>query len=236
MTSERNIRNPDTNISEDKRSVSEILKMDENNQYGNAMTKPHPTSSIKKIKNMPSHREFDTIIQSISDEDKIEHVVVVGIKFNKKNDDEKILLFNEIYAPIFEKKKLLSPNERPLFQLLDKGTLNSYKTTTKTHLKIFIPLYDEHLYFLLDRCEWVVTPIYAHHTFKQSKCKEVFVIVNQVSRQNAKNSVKKDFYKLMDNSNLGYDYRNNADNCISTPIFNEIEELSYTKRFQNVFH
>ena len=78
MTSERNIRNPDTDISEDKRSVSEILKMDENNQYGNAMTKPHPTSSIKKIKNIPSHREFDTITQSISDEDKIEHVVVVG--------------------------------------------------------------------------------------------------------------------------------------------------------------
>ena len=28
---------------EDKRVVSKILKMDENNQYGNAMTKPLPT-------------------------------------------------------------------------------------------------------------------------------------------------------------------------------------------------
>ena len=42
------IRNEDKNISEDKRSVTKILKMDENNQYGNVMTKPLPLGSIKK--------------------------------------------------------------------------------------------------------------------------------------------------------------------------------------------
>ena len=38
--------------------------MDENNQYGNAMTKPLPTSSIKKkkkMKNTPTLREFELI-------------------------------------------------------------------------------------------------------------------------------------------------------------------------------
>ena len=36
--------------------------------------------------------------------------------------------------------------------------------------------------------------------------------MNQVSRQKAKTEVEKDFYKLMNNSNFGYNCRNNADN------------------------
>ena len=35
---------------EHKRIITKILKMDENNQYGNAMTKPLPTDSIQKKK------------------------------------------------------------------------------------------------------------------------------------------------------------------------------------------
>ena len=52
------IKNETKNIFEDKRVVTKILKMDENNQYGNAMIKPLPTGSIKKIKNIPSTRQF----------------------------------------------------------------------------------------------------------------------------------------------------------------------------------
>lgn len=40
----------------------------------------------------------------------------------------------------------------------------------------------------------------------------------------------------MNNSNFGYDCRNNAHNCYFHPIYDEIEELSHTKRYQNVFH
>ena len=40
--------------------------MDENNQYGNAMTKPLPTGSIQKKKKNLSMREFDLIIQGVS--------------------------------------------------------------------------------------------------------------------------------------------------------------------------
>ena len=32
-----------------KRVIGKILKMDENNQYGNAMTKPLPTGCIKDV-------------------------------------------------------------------------------------------------------------------------------------------------------------------------------------------
>ena len=42
--------------------------------------------------------------------------------------------------------------------------------------------------------------------------------MNQVSRQNAKTNMEKDFYKLMNNLNFGYDCRNNADNCYFLPI------------------
>ena len=42
--------------------------------------------------------------------------------------------------------------------------------------------------------------------------------MNQVSRQNVKISVEKDIYKLWNNSNFCYDYRNNADNFTFTPI------------------
>ena len=91
---------------------------------------------------------------------------------------------NEIYSPIFEKKKVFSANERLVFQLVDgirlndKGTINYFKTSTKTHTKmgekIAIPLYAEHLHFLLTRCGWKVTKIRGHYTFEQKKIQERF--------------------------------------------------------------
>ena len=120
--------------------------MDENNQYDNAMTKPLLKGSIKNSKNI-------LII-----EDKIGHLFVVDIKFDEKRATEKHLLFNEIHTPIFEKKKLLPPIERSVIQLLDamrlndKGLLNSYKTTAKTHSTMeetfFIHLCAEHIHFV----------------------------------------------------------------------------------------
>ena len=153
-------------------------------------------------------------------------------------------LFNKIYTPIFKKKKTVSPDVRSVFQLLDtmrlndKGTLNSYKTTAKTHStmeKKYSFHYMPNIFFLGTRCWWRRTRIYAHYTFEQSKLKKDFVIMAQVARQNAKTSVEKDFYNLMNNSNFGYDCRNNADNCTFISIFHKIEELSYTKKYQNIF-
>ena len=59
--------------------------------------------------------------------------------------------------------------------------------------------------------------------------------MNQKSRQNAENSTGKDFYKLMNNSNFGYDCRNNLGNCKFVPIFDEIKEITYLKRYYNYF-
>ena len=56
------IKNKMKNISEDKRVVTKILKVDENNQCGNAKTKILPMSSIKRVKKLPTMREFDLIL------------------------------------------------------------------------------------------------------------------------------------------------------------------------------
>ena len=75
--------------------------MDENNQYGQAMTKALPYGCIKKQDHLPSLLEFDKILDKISHDDKTGHLFIVDIKFYDKNP--KTLLFNEIYPPIFEK-------------------------------------------------------------------------------------------------------------------------------------
>ena len=59
--------------------------------------------------------------------------------------------------------------------------------------------------------------------------------MNQVSRQNTKNSVEKDFYKLKNNSNFGYNCRNNIDNCTFAPISDELDKILYLKKYQSLF-
>lgn len=129
--------------------------MGENNQYGIAMTKPLLTGSIKKQKT-PSLKKFNLIIKFLSAEDDIGHLFVVDFKFNEEIVNEKNLLFNKKYTPTFE-KKVFPASGRSTFQLLDamllndKGLLNSFKTTAKTHStmekKYFVPLYAEHMHF-----------------------------------------------------------------------------------------
>ena len=133
------IRNKDSQEYEDKQIVGKILKMDENNQYENAMAKPIPTGCIKKAKKAPSLRELNLLLEGISDEDKIGHLFIVDIIFHDDRATEKHYLSKEIYTPTFEKKKVLPPSERSVFQLLKtmrlngKGILNSHKTTAKAY-------------------------------------------------------------------------------------------------------
>ena len=88
--------------------------------------------------------------------------------------------------------------------------------TEKSHATLFpkkyIPLYIEDLQFLIKRAGWIVTKLYSHFTFEQGKIKKDFVLMNQCARQNAKNDIEKFFYKLMNNSNFGFDCKNSANN------------------------
>ena len=91
-------------------------------------------------------------------------------------------------------------------ELLDSGEYQRYTPTKKAHATLFekkcFPLYLEHLALLIKRLGWVVTKIHQHLTFEQKRFKKNFIIRNQNARQKAKNNVEKDFYKLLNNSNL----------------------------------
>ena len=89
--------------------------------------------------------------------------------------------------------------------------------------------------FLIKRAGWTVTKINSHLTFEQSRFKRNFILMNQKSRQKSKTNVEKDFYKLMNNSNFGYDCRNNIANCQFVPIFDEYKEISYINQYHNIF-
>ena len=84
-----------------KKILSKILKMDENNQYGQPMTKPLLYGCVKKKKILLALQNL-IILDGLSHENIIGHLFIVDIKF--KNINPKTL-FIELYPPIFEKKK-----------------------------------------------------------------------------------------------------------------------------------
>lgn len=96
-------------------------------------------------------------------------------------------------------------------------------------------MYLEHLAFVIKTAGWKVTKIHAHLTFEQKHFKEKCILINEGSRQLSKNDIEKDFYKLMNNSNFGYNCRNNLDNCEFVPIFDELKKITYINRYLNFF-
>ena len=148
-------------------------------------------------------------------------------------------MYNEIFPPIIEKQKILDANERSLYQLLElfdktnDDKPKSYRCTAKSHAtlfpKKFILLYLEDLRFSIKRAGWIVTKLYSHFTFEQGAFKKDFILMNQRSRQIAKNYIEKIFYKLMNNANVGFDCRNNTNNLKLEPLIDEINELTYIK-------
>ena len=91
------------------------------------------------------------------------------------------------------------------------------------------------IFFAAVRAGWKIIKIYSHYSFEHERYKNNFILMNQKSRQNAKNSVEKDFYKFINNSNFGYDCKNNLDNCKFVPTFDELKEITYIKKYYNFF-
>ena len=225
-----------------KRIISKILKLDENNQYGHAMTKPLPTGCIKNDSDL-SWKTFNLLLESVSLEDKIGHLYIVDIKFDYENATKKQIAYNEIYPPIVEKQKTTDPCEKSVYQLLDnyreiKNDPSSYRVTAKAHLtfisKKCILLYLEDLAFAIKRSGWVVTKIHAHLTFDQSPLKRNFILMNQKSRQESKSNTEKYFFKSMNNTNFGSDCRNNMGNNDFVPIFDEINEIYSLQKYDSL--
>ena len=183
------------------------------------------------------------LLSNVTLEDKLGHLFVVDIVFDKIN--EKTLLFNELYPPIFEKNKQIEAHQRSCAQIMcvlnmtSRGTMATLQQTAKIHAtlkkKIFVPLYAEDLYFLTTKMGWTVTKIYEHYTFKQDTFKKDFVVMNQDARKAAETKVEKDSYKLLNNSNFGYDCRKNIDNCNLELLYDGVEEVKYIKKYTNIF-
>ena len=145
--------------------------------------------------------------------------------------------------PFIEKDTKIEANKRSVYQLLEfyledyRGNPNAYKISAKAHsnlfAKKFIPLYLEEIKFAVLRCGWKVTKLYKHFYFDQEIFKRNFILMNQKARQEARDKVESDFCKLLNNANFGYDCRNNLDNCKFQPINDEINELSFIKRYHS---
>ena len=117
----------------DRRIISKILTLDENNQYGYAMTRPLPTSCIKPQKKVPTWKQFNLMLKSVDLDNKFGFLIVADIRFNKEEATLKQYMYNEIYCPILEKKTIVEATERSVFQDDDK----SYLCTKKTHANMF---------------------------------------------------------------------------------------------------
>ena len=61
------------NKTEKKRIISKILKLDENNQYGNGMTEPLPTGCIKDDSDI-SWATFNFLLETVDFKDTIGHL------------------------------------------------------------------------------------------------------------------------------------------------------------------
>ena len=240
-------KNPDQKViyninGENKRVISKIIKLDENNQYGHAMTKPLPTGTIKDNSDI-SFATLNRLLETVSLSDVIGHLFVVDIQFDHENATLQQIYYNDIFPPIIEKQTTVDPKERGIYQLLDnfregKNGPLSYRSTAKAHStmfpKKFMPIYLEDLAFIIKRYGWVVKKIHKHITFDQEPFKKDFILMNQKSRQISKTNAEKDFYKLMNNSNFGADCRNNADNIDFVPIFDEFNDVFELQKYYNL--
>ena len=225
-------------IDYERRVISKILKFDENNQYGFAMTKPMPVGSIKE--KQADYVEFNLLFENVNLGDPIGHIFIVDIEFDYKNATKTQIMYNEIMPPLIEKNTKIPAEEKSVYQLLElysedkNGKPNKYKVSVKAHANLFpkkcVPLYLEEIKFAVLRCGWKVTKLYKHFYFDQERCKKNFILMNQKARQEAPES---DFCKLLNNSNFGYDCRNNLDNLTFQPIRDELNELNFIKKYHS---
>ena len=195
------------------------------------MKKPLPTRCIKDNSDI-SWETFNFLLEKVDFEDTIGHLYIVDIEFDFKNGTERKLSYNEIYLSIIEKQNIINPCERSVFQLLEqyiegeKGP-KSYRSRVKAHAtlltKKFLPMHLEDLAFCIKRAGWKATNIYSHLTFEQAGFKRKFILMNQKCRQQSKNNIEKDFYKLINNSSFGYDCRNSLDNCNFARVSDELK-------------
>ena len=90
-----NVRLDGEESSKKKRVFSKVFKLNENNQYGFAMTKPLPIG-ISKKQSDPNMETLENSLKNFDPNAKIGEVFVVDIQFDAYDDPRK-RIYNEIY-------------------------------------------------------------------------------------------------------------------------------------------
>ena len=111
-----------TGEKKDYRLISKILKLDENNQYGYAMTKSMPTCCIHSNSDT-SFRTFNFLLEKVDLDDDIGHLYIVDIKLDFNTLTERQKAYNEISPAVIEKQKSIDIFERSTYRLLEKMEL-----------------------------------------------------------------------------------------------------------------
>ena len=106
------------------RVITKILKLDENNQYGFAITKPMPTGCIKFNEDL-SWSTFNRLLEAVDLDDKIGQLYIVDIEFDYEQASDRQRTYNEVCPPIIEKKKIIDVFERSTYQLLERYSLKA---------------------------------------------------------------------------------------------------------------
>ena len=191
-----------------KKVFATILKTDQINQYGYAMTMPLPKAGIKK-RNISKLFNIYDLLEKYSLDDKIGHLFKVSI--NAPTDQLNIDL-NTQFCPVFDKKEVLI-NQLSPYQLFTKkkvgkrGKTLKIQTTKKVissmgrHTDIY--LYAEMLSFLIKK-GWKLIEVTEHYTFLQDRYMKEYVTMNQNERKKAKNTVESDASKAMNNHLYGW--------------------------------
>ena len=78
----------------ERRIISKILKLDEINQYGFAITKPMPTVCFKE-QPASSWLKFNLLLETVDLDDEIGHLFVVDIEFDEKRAAEQAYMYND---------------------------------------------------------------------------------------------------------------------------------------------
>ena len=78
-----------------------------------------PTGCINDGNDL-SWEKINILLEKVDFEDEIDHLFVVDIMFDLKSATKRQLVYNEMYPPIMEKKKIIDPCERSVFELLEQ--------------------------------------------------------------------------------------------------------------------
>ena len=207
------------------------------------MTKPLPIGICKKQSD-PNMETLEHSLKKFDPNAKIGDVFVADKQFDAYDNPRK-RIYNEIYPCIFQPKSKVLPNRRSVYQLLSnmrsgkRGNILSFKATEKTHAtldpkKIF-PMFTDHINVLTGRAGWKVTKVHAHYSFEQEPFKKENILGNQRARQEAVargDDVQVNFWKLLNNSNFGFDCRDNSQNKIFHLIYDEDTKIEFLTKYE----